>query len=80
MDRLPPGAQRFAADQIDALYAHLQRFHGIAPEVARQRIHALKAHFGYGGADNVVFDRTGNVYDPVTLEWLGSLTQGGRNG
>jgi hypothetical protein len=32
--------------------------------------------FGLGGADNVVFDMTGNMWDPRTREYLGSLTEG----
>ncbi len=28
-------------------------------------------------SSNVLFDRTGGVYDPVTREFLGSLTEGG---
>ena len=28
---------------------------------------------GRGGNDNVIFDLTGGVYDPVSLERLGSL-------
>jgi len=32
---------------------------------------------GRGGAANVLFDLTGNVYDPDTGERLGSLTQVG---
>lgn len=80
MDPLPAGAKRFGPTQVDDLYAHLQQYHGIPAEVARTRIHQIKAHYGYGGADNVVFDYTGNVYDPITFEWLGSLTEGGPNG
>jgi len=30
---------------------------------------------GRGPADNVLFDLTGGVYDPKTLEWIGSLTE-----
>jgi hypothetical protein len=37
----------------------------------------LKAAAGLGPADNVIFDWTGNVYNPFTMELIGSLTQGG---
>jgi hypothetical protein len=44
----------------------------------RRLLHILGNTGDYRGpADNVIFDMTGNVYDPVTKEWLGSLTQGG---
>jgi hypothetical protein len=41
------------------------------------RLHEIKAATGRGPADDVVFDLTGNVYDPGTGELLGSLTAGG---
>jgi Pretoxin HINT domain len=50
--------------------------HGIPRDVLSARLHDIKAEFGLGGADNVVFDMTGNVWDPRTGEYLGTLTQG----
>jgi hypothetical protein len=59
------------------IFRRLALFHGISPQTASQRLHALKKAVGRGPADNVLFDLTGNVYDPVTRRWIGSLTQGG---
>jgi hypothetical protein len=73
--KLPPRAKRFSAP--DALYKHLEKYHGIAPTTASNRLHEIKDRCGYGAADNVIFDRTGNLYDPETLGWIGSLTEGG---
>ena len=74
-DYLPARARTYG--DFDEAAAHLERFHGIDPRVASARLHAIKDEFGLSGADHVLIDRTGNVYDPVTREWLGSLTQGG---
>jgi hypothetical protein len=76
-NRLPFGAKRFGPSEIDAMYAQIEAHHGIKPELARKRLHELKDHYGHRGDENLVFDYTGNAYDPVTLEWLGSLTEGG---
>lgn len=62
---------------VDTVFARLERFNGIDRHLASERLHELKAAFGRGGADNVLFDLSGNVYDPQTKEWLGSLTAGG---
>ena len=59
------------------IFGRLQKYHGISPEIASERLHAIKEAAGRGGAANVAFDLTGNVYDPDSGEWLGSLTQGG---
>lgn len=64
----------------DDIARRLQANHAISPELASQRLHALKQSNGLGGADNVVFDRTGNVFDPRSGDLLGSLTQGGAGG
>jgi hypothetical protein len=55
----------------------LERFHGIDQHLASERLHTMKSKLGYHPDDNVIFDLTGNVYDPRTLELLGSLTEGG---
>jgi len=44
-------------------FKHLEKFHGIAPEVASKRLHKLKKSGGMGGADNVTIGRTGDVYN-----------------
>jgi len=60
------------------VYRRLETYHGIDPALASERLHTIKAANGFGAADNVVLDLTGNVYNPGTGEWLGSLTQGGK--
>jgi hypothetical protein len=55
-------------------YAHLEKYHGVTRGVARERLHRIKARGGLGPTDNVVFGRTGDVYDEATEERLGSLT------
>lgn len=55
----------------------LGKNHGIDRATASERLHKIKSEMGRGPADNVIFDLTGNVYDPRTGEYLGSLTQGG---
>jgi hypothetical protein len=78
-ERLPRNARRFpqAAESARAAFARLERFHGIKPELASDRLHDIKSKLGYSANTNLVFDFTGNVYDPDTLEWVGSLTEGG---
>ncbi|HXG10510.1 MAG TPA: hypothetical protein VNK04_12180 [Gemmataceae bacterium] len=56
----------------------MKLYHGIEPHVARNRLHELKQREGRGPADDLLFDLTGNVYDPETREWLGCLTEGGK--
>jgi hypothetical protein len=73
--RLPDDARIFTL--AAALYKHLHDYHGIRPELASERLHYIKDRMGYAAADDVLFDRTGNLYDPVTREWVGSLTEGG---
>jgi RHS repeat-associated protein len=58
------------------VYRRLEKFHGIDPAKAGDRLHDIKKSAGLGPADNVVFDLTGNVYDKGG-NWLGSLTMGG---
>jgi len=59
------------------VYDHLEDYHGIDRNLAGERLHAIKPGWGVGAAEDVVFDLTGNVYDAVTGEWIGSLTAGG---
>jgi len=75
--KLPKRARVFK--EWDEAAAHLQRHHGINPHAASERLHGIKASpsIGRGPADNILIDRTGNVYDPITRAWLGSLTEGG---
>jgi hypothetical protein len=62
-----PGAPQRAFD-------HLERFHGLDPHVASNRLHTLKQSGGLGAADDVIIGRTGDVYDARTGDWLGTLT------
>jgi hypothetical protein len=59
---------------IDEIYRRLQQYHGIDAATASERLHLGKQALGYGANDNLLFDLTGNVFDPVTREWLFSLT------
>jgi RHS repeat-associated protein len=70
------GRARFTQD-VQHLFSLLEKNHGIDPKLASLRLHQMKAALGYGPADEMLFDLTGNVYDPVTGDWLGSLTAGG---
>jgi hypothetical protein len=63
---------------IAEVYRRLRVYHGIEEYLASDRLHHLKDKEGRGAADPLLFDLTGNVYDPVTREWLGSLTEGGK--
>jgi hypothetical protein len=62
---------------FDWVASRLEQYHGIDPILASERLHAIQEAFGLGSADNILFDRTGNVFDGVTGEYLGSLTEGG---
>jgi RHS repeat-associated protein len=74
---LPANARTFSNEK--AAFQHLDKFNGISPNLASERLHQIKqaAQTSRGGADNVLFDRSGGVWDPKTREFLGSLTEGG---
>ncbi len=55
-------------------YKHLQKYHGVDPTVASNRLHKIKQQAGLGAADDVAIGRTGDVYNAATGERLGSLT------
>jgi hypothetical protein len=78
-DHLPANARSLppAEASADELFRRLERFHGINPYLASDRLHELKKKLGFSPDDNVIFDFTGNVYDPGSLERLGSLCEGG---
>jgi hypothetical protein len=65
---------------IDVLFAHLEEFHGISRELASKRLHRIKDEHGFPPDRDLLFDYSGGVFDPVSKEWLGSLTQGGKEG
>jgi len=58
------------------VFRRLETFHGIDPALASERLHQIKDAAFHGGADNVIFDLTGNVYDELG-NLIGSLTEGG---
>jgi RHS repeat-associated protein len=72
-DGRDPSRARYTSDE-NSVFQHLESYHGIPRHVSSDRLHRIKQSAGRGPADNVLFDYTGNVYDPSTLEWLGSLT------
>lgn len=59
------------------VFRRLAKYHGISAVTASERLHRIKQDAGRSPDDNVLFDLTGNVFDPDTLEWVGSLTAGG---
>lgn len=67
---------RWATRNIEQVYKHLEKYHGISKYLASERLHALKAALGLPADYDLIFDLTGNVYDTVG-NLLGSLTQGG---
>jgi hypothetical protein len=74
-DTLPNNAR--TTTNPDEVFKHLQTECGIDPKIASERLHQIKSATGKGPADNVLFDWSGGVWDPVTRRWLGSLTAGG---
>src|SRR5687767_5722110 len=84
-----PSKARFfprTAEGMQRAFKHLEAEHGINPIDASELLHEIKEKNGFGPADNVAVDRTGNVYshvgleDPETRECLGSLTERGKHG
>ena len=55
-------------------YEHLEKFHGLDPKVASNRLHVLKKQGGLRASDDVAIGRTGDVFNERTGERLGSLT------
>jgi hypothetical protein len=73
---LPRNARTFKIAK--EAFKHLEKYHGISEVLASRRLHQIKAAAGLGPADNVLIDRTGGVWNNVTREFLGSLTEGGK--
>lgn len=73
--RLPANARTTIDPQ--EVYRRLERYNGIDPVKASDRLHEIKRSAGFGAADNVIFDLSGNVYDQAG-NLIGSLTVGGR--
>jgi hypothetical protein len=72
---LPPNAR--GTRNVEYIYARLEQYNGISQRLASNRLHSIKAAAELGPADDVLFDLCGGVYDLVTREWRGSLTDGG---
>ena len=72
-NKLPDNARTTSSE--DEIFRRLERYHGVDSHEASRRLHEVKRSSGRGPNDNVIFDMTGNVYDPDTREWLGSLTR-----
>ncbi len=69
-----PGRPYTGKDAAKEAFKHLEKYHGISPEVASERLHNIKAAAGLGAADDVAIGRTGDVYNAANGEWIGSLT------
>jgi hypothetical protein len=69
-----PGNPFRGKDAPAKAFKHLENFHGVDAKDASHRLHRLKGQAGLGPADDVVIGRTGDVYNAVTGERLGSLT------
>ena len=68
-----PSNARTTTD-FDEVSRRLNQYHGVDPSVASDRLHAIKRGLGMGGADNVIFDLTGNVYTQ-SRQYIGTLTR-----
>jgi hypothetical protein len=60
-------------DWYDTVVKNLVQHHGGNAHEIRKRIHEHKLAEGLGGADNVFVDMTGNVFNPHSGIWIGSL-------
>ena len=69
------GANARITTNANEIFRRLELHHGISRHVAGDRLHVIKADELRGPADNVIFDMTGNMFDPATGQWLGSLTE-----
>jgi hypothetical protein len=56
-----------------AALKNLSKNYGIDKNKLSDAFNYLKQHYFRGGADNVLFDELGNIYDPNTLEWIDNL-------
>jgi len=75
---LPSNARTFKIAK--EAFKWLEKYHGISEVLSSERLHNIKASAGLGPADNVLIDRTGGVWNHITREYLGSLTEGGKSG
>jgi len=78
LDDLARAIARGADSTKDAnrIFKHLEKNHGIEPNLASERLHEIKRAAGLRGDENVTFGMSGDVYDP-SGNLIGSLTQAG---
>ena len=69
-----PGKPFTGRNAAAEAFKHLEKYSGLDPHVAGNRLHALKRIGGLGAADEVAIGRTGDVYNAKTGERLGTLT------
>jgi hypothetical protein len=69
-----PGFPFRGQDAPREAFRHLKKNHGIEEIVASNRLHRLKESAFLGPADDVVIGRTGDVYNAMTGDRIGSLT------
>ncbi|MGL6194889.1 MAG: hypothetical protein ACRC2T_08720 [Thermoguttaceae bacterium] len=60
-------------DAATQSFQHLERYHGVSPIEASERLHKIKLKGGFSPADNMVIGKTGDVFHPLTGELLGIL-------
>ena len=74
-DAISRGAKtRTGASGWNDIVRRLKDYHGVEPEMARVRIHAIKQAYGIPADQDLTFGLTGDVWDPVSGEYLGTLT------
>jgi len=76
--KLPKAAK--VLNKFDDVAKHLKKYNGIDPKLASKRLHQIKKANNLGGADNVIFTKSGDIYSQKTKELIGSLTEGGAKG
>jgi len=69
-----PGNPYRGSDAPSRAYEHLHDYHGISLGAATDRLHRIKQRSGLSPMASVVIGRTGDVYDEMNGEYLGSLT------
>jgi len=62
-------------DEAKDAFKQFEKYHGVNPIVASERLHRIKDPAGLAPRDNAIIGRTGDVYDPYTGELIGSLRQ-----
>jgi hypothetical protein len=67
-----------ATHQIEYVYKHLEKYHGIAAHVPINRLHRIKGDNGLPANFNLLFHKTGNIYRADDRTYVGSLTFPGK--